>query len=329
MLPSTPSITPTHRNFPQFLLIVPLIVQAVFSESFNGTFLTLHYSVRVRALGSFVSALCCITAGNLFGRLIDSKRLRLQTRARSAFVVATVLAGAWWVWSTVLNAEFHKHPETVYDWSTPGWGKGFGVYLATAWQFQLQYTFLYFIAGSLVTSSADVVRIGGLLRATESAAQAVSYGLNSLKTFQDIGVFFCPPAFHFIVSQRPFILFSLSLFSSFLSPFSSRHFLPFSLTLSPPSLLPVSHYFPSTVLTLPTRLLFPPPSSPFEGGSSLNFALWAVALLPAWLVIRKIGVEYYGKWQDDNSDEARERETDVATVNGGVVGAEGKEKGGL
>lgn len=35
-------------------------------------------------------------------------------------------------------------------------------------------------------------------------------------------------------------------------------------------------------------------SSKLIGSSSLNFGLWGLALIPAWLVIRRIGVDYIG-----------------------------------
>ena len=63
----------------------------------------------------------------------------------------------------------------------------------------------------------DVVRIASLLRGTESAAQAVSYGLQSIQSFGTIG------------------------------------------------------------------------------GSSLNFGLWGFSLIPAWLIVRKIGVTLEGR----------------------------------
>ena len=69
----------------------------------------------------------------------------------------------------------------------------------------------------MVTEPEDVVRIAGLLRGTESAAQAVSYGLQSVESFGTVG------------------------------------------------------------------------------GSALNFGLWGVSLLPAWLVIREIGVTLEGR----------------------------------
>ncbi|GJN87616.1 hypothetical protein Rhopal_000571-T1 [Rhodotorula paludigena] len=224
-------------NALQFLLIVPLIAQAVFSESFNSTYLTLHFSVRARALGSFLSAIVCILAGNLFALLLDAKRWPLGTRARAAFALAVTLQGAWWTWSVVLNAYFHAHPTTVYDWADAGFGRAFACYLAIAAGFQMQYMFLYFVCGALVSEPADIVRIGGLLRATESAAQAVSYGLNSLHAFSTIG------------------------------------------------------------------------------GASINMGLWAVALLPAWLVIRRIGVEYWGRHERDYvRDEGKGRRGSDGTV---------------
>lgn len=63
----------------------------------------------------------------------------------------------------------------------------------------------------------DIVRIAGLLRATESAAQSVSYGLNSVASFLTVGA------------------------------------------------------------------------------SALNFALWGISIIPAWLVVRQIGVTLNGK----------------------------------
>jgi MFS family permease len=150
----------------QFLLIVPLITQAVFSESFNGTFLTLHYTVRARALGSFVSALICITVGNLFGRLLDSKRLNLKQRARTAFIIALTLAGAWWVWSIIINNEFRQHPR-VYDWADEGFGRGFANYLAIASSFQIQYR-------TLLTVSFLSVQLTDLFIPNQSSSTSLS-----------------------------------------------------------------------------------------------------------------------------------------------------------
>ncbi|SCV70843.1 BQ2448_3605 [Microbotryum intermedium] len=233
----------------RFLLIVPLIVQAVFPESFNGTYLTLHFSVRARALGSFLSAIVAIIAGNLLGWLLDSKKFSLKSRARYSFFVVLGLQGIWWIWSTGIQSEYQPN-NTMLDWSSPGFGRGFALYIFLVAGFQLNYLYLYFVVGNrksqqllillrkhqnvstdfpsalfilllprraVVTEPADIIRIGGLLRATESAAQAVSYGLNSVQSFGTIGA------------------------------------------------------------------------------SSLNFALWGISLVPAWFVIKDIGITLWGR----------------------------------
>jgi hypothetical protein len=96
----------------------------------------------------------------------------------------------------------------------------------------------YFIVGNLAQNHEEVVRFAALLRGTESAAQAISYGLDSISIFAQVGGFY------------------------------------------------------------------------------LNFGLWAVALLPAWLIVRKIGIEYKGIEEEQNSAEEEEeaRQEDAGRV---------------
>ncbi|KAF2088961.1 DUF895 domain membrane protein [Saccharata proteae CBS 121410] len=182
-----------------FLLLVPLIAQAVYAEAVIFTFESLWFSVRARALGSFLSGIVAIIGGNILGAFLDRTNLALKTRARGAFAVVLGLQGVW-------------KTQPVYDWADQGFGKGFALFVFWILGFQLNYLFLFFVVGNLAGSQEEVVRIAGLLRGTESAVQAVSYGLNSLNIMAQVG------------------------------------------------------------------------------GVYLNFGLWAVSLVPGWLVIRKIGV---------------------------------------
>lgn len=53
--------------------------------------------------------------------------------------------------------------------------------------FQLNYLFCYFLIGQLATNEQEVIRFAALLRGTESAWQAISYGLNSVPVFASVG----------------------------------------------------------------------------------------------------------------------------------------------
>lgn len=124
-----------------FLLIIPLIAQAVYAEAVMFTFQSLWFSVRARALGSFLSGIVAITCGNLLGRFLDSQTIALRSRARGAFLVILGLQGGWWIWATILVTEFRATRPT-YDWVDPGFGKGFALFLFWVAGFQVNYMFL-------------------------------------------------------------------------------------------------------------------------------------------------------------------------------------------
>ncbi|OJT06505.1 hypothetical protein TRAPUB_2664 [Trametes pubescens] len=216
----------------EFLLIVPLIAQAVFSEAVMFTYLSLWFSVRARALGSFLSAIVALTGGNLLGWFLDNKTVKLKLRARGAFFFILAMQGGWWIWSTILTTRFNRTKPT-FDWGDEGFGSAFTLFLVLVLSFQVQYLYLYFVVGHLARTPEEVVRIAGLLRGTESAAQAVSYGLSSVSSFAAVGA------------------------------------------------------------------------------SAVNFGLWGVALVPAWLVIRDIG----GRLGDRREERERavQHEDDVGT----------------
>lgn len=125
----------------EFLLIVPLIGQGVYTEAVMFTYASLWFSVRARALGSFLSGIVAIISGNLLGAFLDQKRLSLKTRAKGSFFTVLGLQGAWWIWATVLVTDFHKTKPT-YDWVNPGFGKAFAFFLLWVAGFQLNYLYL-------------------------------------------------------------------------------------------------------------------------------------------------------------------------------------------
>ncbi|KAL2867370.1 DUF895 domain membrane protein [Aspergillus lucknowensis] len=153
-----------------FVLITPLIWQATFAEAVFFTYNSMWFSVRARALGSFVSGIMAIIAGNLLGAFLDSK-LALKLRSRAGFVGILALQGAWWLWGTIVVTDFHRD-QPVFDWVDRGFGRGFP---------------LYFVVGNLAKDEEEVVRYASLLRGMESASQAVSYGLSSVSIMASVG----------------------------------------------------------------------------------------------------------------------------------------------
>ena len=125
----------------RFLLIVPLIAQAVFAEAVYFTFEGLWLTVRARALGSFLSGIVALAAGNVLGAFLDSRKLSLSFRSRWALGVILTLQGAWWIWGTIIVTVFRR-TQPVYDWADPGFGKAFAWFLFQVMGFQINYLYL-------------------------------------------------------------------------------------------------------------------------------------------------------------------------------------------
>ncbi|WOO81657.1 UNC93-like protein [Vanrija pseudolonga] len=198
----------------EFLLVIPLIVQGVFPESYNNTYMANHFTVRARALGSFVMALGCMVVAVILGWFLDAKKFSLRTRARASFAWVIGFRAALWTWALVINAHFPTR-EAV-DWNSPYFGRTFALYVLIGTNFQENYMWLYFIMHYVAKTPQDAVRTASLLRAIESAAQAVAYGTSAIPQFK-------------LIEQ-----------------------------------------------------------------AGVNLAIWGAALLPTWLIVRRIGVDLNG-----------------------------------
>ena len=126
----------------KFLLVIPFICQAVYTEAVMFSYEDLWFSVRSRALGSFLSGLVALVIGNLLGTFLDNKSISLKTRSRSAFIFVVAWQGMCWIWASVVTTEFNK-TGPVYDWVDPGFGRAFALFIFWVAGFQLNYMYLY------------------------------------------------------------------------------------------------------------------------------------------------------------------------------------------
>ncbi|KAI1206906.1 major facilitator superfamily domain-containing protein [Annulohypoxylon truncatum] len=170
----------------KFLLIILWIGQGVYAEAVFFTYNSLWFSVRARALGSFLSGIVAVICGNLLGLWLDQHQISLKTRSRRAFAVIMTLQGAWWLWLTI-NVTEYRRTQPLFDWVDPGFGRAFAVFVFLVAGFQLNYNFSYFIIGQISSGPEETIRLAALLRGTESAWQALSYGLNAIPVIASVG----------------------------------------------------------------------------------------------------------------------------------------------
>ncbi|CAD6887778.1 unnamed protein product [Tilletia controversa] len=163
---------------PQTLLILPLIFQTTFSESLTGTYAALHFSVRARALGSLLSAICAQLANFILGFLLDWQKATVNRRSRVAFISLYAFAGGIWIFAVKLMNEYHT-TKPLLDWKDADFSRGFALYIMLQVMFNLLYEYTYFLVGAINDDPSELIRLTSIVRGVESAGQAVSYGINS------------------------------------------------------------------------------------------------------------------------------------------------------
>ncbi|KAG5639098.1 hypothetical protein H0H81_007042 [Sphagnurus paluster] len=67
------------------------------------------------------------------------------------------------------------------DWLSPGFGRGFGLYILLNTSGNLVQNYLYWAVGSLGDGTSELTRSAGLLRGIESWGQCAAFGINSSK----------------------------------------------------------------------------------------------------------------------------------------------------
>jgi len=76
--------------------------------------------------------------------------------------------------------EFTSTPKGL-DWTTPGFGRGFGMYIMMQTTGNMVQNYLYFLVGTIGDGTSELSRGTGLLRGVESWGQCASFGISSSK----------------------------------------------------------------------------------------------------------------------------------------------------
>lgn len=165
------------------LLLVPLFWYFGWIQAYPGTFLATYFTVRARALGSFMSAVTGTMVTWLTGSLLDLPWLKSRKhRAIATFTLVALINSASWIWAVIIQNEYrHTHP--VLDWDNQRtFGRGFGLYLFERMGHGMVENYIYWCISNLSDSPGDLIRYSSLLRGIETAGVAVGFGVQAVPT---------------------------------------------------------------------------------------------------------------------------------------------------
>ncbi|WRT64090.1 uncharacterized protein IL334_001019 [Kwoniella shivajii] len=168
------------QNKRTWLVFMPAFY-SFFYGGVYGTYLSLHFSVRARALSTLLVPCATIIMVMGYGAMLDNKKWSQKKRAWIALSMWAIPQALCMIWTGIEYSKFAKEGKIAYDYGTHGrrWAEAYLPYFiifTTGYWTQLS---IYWILGTFSTDVKSSSRTGGLFRAFETAGQAVSYAINS------------------------------------------------------------------------------------------------------------------------------------------------------
>ncbi|WWD00433.1 hypothetical protein V866_007346 [Kwoniella sp. B9012] len=165
----------------QMLLLAPIGFYSYFYGGVLSTYLTNYFTVRARALSSFIVPSGIIVFTSIFGRFfLDNRRWNQRLRAQVGFAVFMVPSMACFAWLIVNQTKFMKMSKAPkYDWNSSGWANAYIPFYIMQICGYLCQTYIYWLISCFTADVQGNARTGGVFRCVEAVGQAVSYGINS------------------------------------------------------------------------------------------------------------------------------------------------------
>ncbi|WWD02381.1 hypothetical protein V865_000420 [Kwoniella europaea PYCC6329] len=163
-----------------WLIAAPAFYSFFFLAPF-GTYLTVHFSVRARALSSFLAPTTAVATTLVYGRFLDLKSLSQKKKAWIGMIIWLVPQIAALVWVNVKQWTLPKSTAFDYTIDSGLWGRAYFCYLVMFASGYWCQVYLYWCLSTFSTDLKASTRTGGLFRACECVGQTVSFAIGSNK----------------------------------------------------------------------------------------------------------------------------------------------------
>jgi len=142
-----------------------------------------YFTVRSRALASFLTAIIGALANILTGLVLDIKRFPRLAKSKAVylFVLATVTAS--WIWMAIIQVRLSSMSEAPsFDIGDGAFfNSAFGVYLCFKFFYEILQTYVYWLMAEIkgAQGDGDIARTTGILRSWESIGSTIAYAVGA------------------------------------------------------------------------------------------------------------------------------------------------------
>ncbi|KAJ5787895.1 Major facilitator superfamily domain general substrate transporter [Penicillium paradoxum] len=165
------------------LLLIPVFLAGQFGVTYQGNYLTTYFTVRSRALASFLTAVVGATANITTGLLLDIKALSRPARSRAMYIFILTFVTAAWIWMAIVQTTLSRKTDPpAFDLGDgPFFNSSFTVYLFFKFFYEVLQTYIYWLMAEIKGAQADgdIARTTGILRSWESIGSTIAYAVGA------------------------------------------------------------------------------------------------------------------------------------------------------
>ncbi|KAL4881749.1 MFS general substrate transporter [Aspergillus karnatakaensis] len=165
------------------LLLIPVFLAGQFGTTYQGNYLTSYFTVRSRALASFLTAVVGATANIITGTILDLQYFSRATRSKAVYIVVLIFVTAAWTWNAVVETKLsNMSPPPAFDLGDgPFFNSAFTVYMFFKFFYEVLQTYIYWLMAEIKGAQADgdVARTTGILRSWESIGSTIAYAVGA------------------------------------------------------------------------------------------------------------------------------------------------------
>ncbi|KAF2712337.1 MFS general substrate transporter [Pleomassaria siparia CBS 279.74] len=176
----------TFFTDPYILALFPMFFASNWFYAYHFTEVNgAYFNTRTRALNGVVYYLMQIIGAYIFGYALDTKGLRRSTRAKGAWValfsLIMIVWGCGYKFQTTYDrawADQSTADNTKKDWSDPGFGGPFVLYMFYGFTDAAWQTSVYWFMGSLSNNGRKLANFAGFYKGIQSAGAAITWRLD-------------------------------------------------------------------------------------------------------------------------------------------------------
>lgn len=142
-----------------------------------------YFTVRSRALASFLTAIVWASGDLVTGLMLDWNRFSRSARSKGVYIFVLVFVTGAWTWNAVIESELSRieDPPTFDIGGGPWFNSAFAVYLLFKFFYEVLQTYIYWLMAEIKggQNDGDIARTTGILRSWESIGSVVAYAVGA------------------------------------------------------------------------------------------------------------------------------------------------------